>query len=912
MAQQNDEFEKFGRLALAYLPALIVLGIIFYPSLTFGILGAVWDQFLSVLPFQLDLSVAVDIDISGVIETIQTLSLILIGIILAAVVYYMVFNYRHAEYAEILPPSDHKIDPRKIQSFQDQLHGLRRPWYKRFLRGRESFDFYPKSTVVEEDDEGNPTKYQIVFRVRFPKERLTGLKNAVATNFPGAEFRMIPREEFLSLVKDGYGGRLVKTGEHDAYPLKQFYKESEIGDILYNMGEEGSYMIRLVPVGRRKIHREVRKALRKLKSSKKEMILFGSGESTQLRRSDMPPDRLAKLESLYKLYKGREKYFEAYLYIWNENPVKEFAEADAQSLAVKIAQTLDFDAGVRMKRILTARRFRMMLNLKIPIPFPHHRILMNTRETANLIHFPEADHPIHEENRVMVLPEGSRWLEPGELDSGVPIGNSMHPRQRDRKVKVSYEQLTKHFFMPGKTGTGKTSTLAEMLQGLISDWVEDRENTPGFTSMEPAGDFSANLLSRIKKTVEDAGKNWEDFAPYVHYIELSNHQFPVGMNLLHVPDGVDEDTVVENTVEVIKYASENKDTPQMDRFLKPTVKTLLTVQGQKHSILGIQKMLEDEGFRERVVPYINHHPILRDFWKNWDRLAHEGKGLGKLDSLINRLSPFRTTDTMRRIVGQFDWALEVKKYMEEGHIVIINANGFPSTSYKLLGGILANHFHWAAQRRAVGSKPHLLLIDECQTLQIPILQDIIAEDRKFGLCLGLATQYPDRLESWLVEAIRGNVGTILSCAVGDKGANMVQSITNGAFSTETLMSLPERTVAVYTSEKVEGRSEATQAIVQSGIPHLYKADGTPADYDNKKEFQATLDWARKVIGYPLQERDGSKAKEIDREIQRYLQGNFDESEGKPKEPSNDESDQQKGTSEAMDNDGDPQDDAPLM
>src|SRR5690606_27600117 len=225
--------------------------------------------------------------------------------------------------------------------------------------------------------------------------------------------------------------------------------------------------------------------------------------------------------------------------------------------------------------------------------------------------------------------------------------NSMHPRQRDRKVKVSYEQLTKHFFMPGKTGTGKTSTLAEMLQGLISDWVEDRENTPGFTSMEPAGDFSANLLSRIKKTVEDAGKNWEDFAPYVHYIELSNHQFPVGMNLLHVPDGVDEDTVVENTVEVIKYASENKDTPQMDRFLKPTVKTLLTVQGQKHSILGIQKMLEDEGFRERVVPYINHHPILRDFWKNWDRLAHEGKGLGKLDSLINRLSPFRTTDTMR-------------------------------------------------------------------------------------------------------------------------------------------------------------------------------------------------------------------------------------------------------------------------
>lgn len=885
----NTQFDTLGKIIIRFSPVALALGLLLYPQVTLRILGAFWDRLWEMIPSPSVSSPSgiPGVNLSGVMDGIQVVAWTGLGIGLALLTYYLIYNYRNTCYAEILPSASLRLQPGKILTFNSQVQGLKRPWYKRLTRGRESFDFFTRDEVVERNPDGTSKSRKIVFYIRYPRDRQTGLKKAIQTNFPGTEIREITREEFNLKVEAGYGGRLVKTGEHPAYPVKQFAKESDLADILHNLGESGMFMVRLVPVNRGKVNRLVKSALKKNKYKVKDlMFIFGNSEAAKVRRDDMSPDQRAKLESLYKLYTGRETYFQVSAYIWSQNPVKEFRESDAQAFAVKIGTTLRFDAGMRMKRLLVLRKLRMMLYLNTPIPLPHHGVLMNTAETANLIHYPPIGKLLEEEpphlitQRVLHLQEGSRWLEEGELDTGTPIGVSMHPRQRERRVYIDDEQMTKHFFLSGQTGSGKSSTLVEMLQGDIDRWMVD-ENAPGFTVIDPAEDLSANLLSRIKRSCEQAGRDWNEVAKRVVYFPLGSTPLPVGLNMLHVPEGTDIDTVTKNTMDLIKYASENKDTPQMDRFLEPTLKTLLMVPDQKHSILGIQKMLEDKDFRDGVVPKISHHPILRDFWRNWEEMLENNRGLGKLDSLINRLSPFRTTDVMRRMVGQLKWSLDIRRYMDQGYLVVINAKGIPTANFKLLGGLLITHYHWTAQRRPVGSRLHKLIIDECHLLQIPVMEKIIAEDRKFGLSLGLSTQYLDQLSDWLVKAIDGNVGTILSCTQGNKGAKAVEAITNGAFSVNTLRTLPERTVAVYSKRKVEERSEPITAIVQSDIPYLYDQKGDVADYEDKKKFQGTIDWMLKELGGSLQEKVGTSIEEVDAEMNWYMEGKFrEESEEK--------------------------------
>src|SRR5690606_30885782 len=97
----------------------------------------------------------------------------------------------------------------------------------------------------------------------------------------------------------------------------------------------------------------------------------------------------------------------------------------------------------------------------------------------------------------------------------------------------------------------------------------------------------------------------------------------------------------------------------------------------------------------------------------------------------------------------------------------------PTDDLRLIAGTIITKYHHVAKMRGTGSRLHTLILDEAHLLQIPVLSKIIAEDRKFGLSLGLSTQYLGQFQDWLMDAVTENVGTILSCTQGDKSAARV-------------------------------------------------------------------------------------------------------------------------------------------
>jgi len=152
---------------------------------------------------------------------------------------------------------------------------------------------------------------------------------------------------------------------------------------------------------------------------------------------------------------------------------------------------------------------------------------------------------------------------------------------------------------------------------------------------------------------------------------------------------------------------------------------------------------------------------------------------------------------------------------------LIDILGLSNFNIKTTVGHLIHVYHNTAKQRPIGSKIHLMMIDEAHLVQVPVLAKIIAEDRKFGFGLGLITQEIEQFtDPKLKHAIKSSMGTILSCA-HMAGAKNVEEMTSGHLEASFLSRLRERNVAVFTRSKKDGRSTITTCVVKNEPPHVY-------------------------------------------------------------------------------------------
>ncbi|MDI9261345.1 type IV secretory system conjugative DNA transfer family protein, partial [Alicyclobacillus sendaiensis PA2] len=221
---------------------------------------------------------------------------------------------------------------------------------------------------------------------------------------------------------------------------------------------------------------------------------------------------------------------------------------------------------------------------------------------------------------------------------------------------------------------------------------------------------------------------------------------------------------------------------------------------------------------------------------------------------------------MRRIFGQAEFSLQIRKWMDEGHIVLFDLlNVDPKDVSIIAGQILTQYYVTAKQREPDVSLPHILMIDEAHLVQIPILAKVMAETRKFGLSLGLITQYPKQFVPEILNSIQENAGTLMSCTVGPESAAQMSAVMRKQFSPETLQGLVAREVCVYT--QVNNREYAFK--VKCDPPVMYLPDGRVANYQDREEMRAAQQWAR-AKAEELQRRDCRHKDEVDREIAEYL------------------------------------------
>ncbi|MFH1547516.1 MAG: type IV secretion system DNA-binding domain-containing protein [bacterium] len=350
---------------------------------------------------------------------------------------------------------------------------------------------------------------------------------------------------------------------------------------------------------------------------------------------------------------------------------------------------------------------------------------------------------------------------------------------RGRRISfgIKPEDRPLHFYLLGKTGTGKSTVFKNM---IISDILSGH----GVGVIDPHGNLVEDILDYIP------ANRMED----VVYVDPSDMERPIGFNLLQLDNPDQRDLVADGVVEVFKKHFEYSWGPRLQYVLHNAILTALEVQGT--TLLAIQRMLIDRNYRKFIVKQIKD-PLLKKFWEEEfasmetnSRLVTEA-----VAPIQNKVGRFLSSATIRNIVGQVKSTIDLDDILNNGKIFLVNLSHgrMGEESSALFGGMLVTRLQAMAMERVnipeADRKPFYLFVDEFQNYATESFSKILSEARKYKLCLHLTHQYLDQLPEEVRKAIFGNVGSFASFVVGPTDATLVGKEFSPTFTEEDLITL---------------------------------------------------------------------------------------------------------------------------
>jgi energy-coupling factor transporter ATP-binding protein EcfA2 len=316
-----------------------------------------------------------------------------------------------------------------------------------------------------------------------------------------------------------------------------------------------------------------------------------------------------------------------------------------------------------------------------------------------------------------------------------------------------------HIYIIGKTGSGKTT----LLRNLILQHIALGH---GVGVIDPHGDLAEELLNHIPPKRAD----------HLVYFNPGDIEFPIGLNLLANVAPDDRHLVASGIVGAFKGIWRDSWGPRLEYILYNAVSALLDCRNA--TLLGVNRMLTDDKFRAKVVRQIKD-PFIRAFWAeeyaNYDeRFKREA-----IAPIQNKIGQVLLNPVVRNILGQVRCKVDIPYTMNNGRLFIANLSKgrLGHDKANLLGSLLVTQFQLGAMARSTRPESErrdfYLFIDEFQNFSTDAFASILAEARKYRLCLSLSHQYIDQLSEPIRQAVFGNVGTLIAFRIGYTDAEVM-------------------------------------------------------------------------------------------------------------------------------------------
>jgi dephospho-CoA kinase len=372
---------------------------------------------------------------------------------------------------------------------------------------------------------------------------------------------------------------------------------------------------------------------------------------------------------------------------------------------------------------------------------------------------------------------------------------------------IQTEDRRKHFYIVGKTGTGKTTLLTNMI-------LQDIYNGLGVCFIDPHGDSSEYILDRIP--------------PHRHkdviYFNPADLEYPIGLNILESQRGEEGFLITSTLIAVFNKIWQGTWSSRMEYILSNTLLTLLENKG--NTLLGVVKILTDEKYRRKIVARVRD-PLVKNFWQLEFAKFNEKYRQEAVAPILNKIGQFFSNEVIRNILGQSKSTIDFRDIMDNKKILIANLSKgrLGEENSDLLGSLLISKLQIATMSR-VDTPENLrqdfyVYVDEFQNFTTDSFAGILSEARKYRLNLILAHQYIAQLvESGTVKvknAIFGNIGTIIAFRLGSSDAKEIANEFSQVIDADRLMNLQRSKVGI----KLSTEGQASKAFIASTLPPLF-------------------------------------------------------------------------------------------
>ncbi|MDQ3076555.1 MAG: type IV secretion system DNA-binding domain-containing protein [bacterium] len=365
-------------------------------------------------------------------------------------------------------------------------------------------------------------------------------------------------------------------------------------------------------------------------------------------------------------------------------------------------------------------------------------------------------------------------------------------RNKRTPFGIKSEDRTRHIYVIGKTGMGKSTLLENMA-------VQDIKNGEGLAFIDPHGKTADLLLDYVP---QERIKDVVYFAPF-------DLEHPISFNVMEDVGHDRRHLVANGLMSAFKKIWVDAWSARMEYILNNILLALLEYPDS--TLIGVNRMLSDKDYRKKVVDNITD-PAVKSFWldefaKYGDRYMQEAGA-----AIQNKIGQFVSNPLVRNIIGQPKSTFDIRKLMDEKKILIVNLSKgrVGEANANLLGSMLITKIYLAAMSRADVSEQYLkkhlpnfyLYVDEFQSFANESFADILSEARKYKLNLTIAHQYIEQMSEEVRAAVFGNVGTMIIFRVGAFDAEFLEKEVFPTFTKEDLVNLGY--IQVYLKLMIDG------------------------------------------------------------------------------------------------------------
>ncbi|MDO8513195.1 MAG: type IV secretion system DNA-binding domain-containing protein [bacterium] len=477
-------------------------------------------------------------------------------------------------------------------------------------------------------------------------------------------------------------------------------------------------------------------------------------------------------------------------------------------------------------------------------PFGDRGYIFNIEELASIYHFPH----MSVETPSIVWAGVKKGEPPAHLpiqgivdDDHMTILAQTNFRHREQKFGIKMIDRRLHMYSIGKTGTGKSTLMENM---IYDDLIRGR----GLAVVDPHGQTIDHILKFIP----------EERMKDVVYLNPADQSCPIGFNLLESVEADQKNIMASGLMSVFLKLWEGTFSARMEYILRNTI--LALIDYPRATMLGIMRVLNDKNYRKMILSYVKDPVILDFFYNEYEKYDPKFR-TEAIAPIQNKVGQFLSSSTIRNIVGQEKSTINISEIMNNGKILLVDLSvgKIGEDNSTLLGSMMITKIQLAAMQRAhvpeEERRDFYLYVDEFQNFATESFATILSEARKYHLNLTLTNQYTAQVDEKVMDAIMGNIGTMVAFRVGAPDADLLAKEFEPVFETTDLINQPNR--HIYIKMAIDGVT----------CP-AFSADTLPPRVLEKSFGDEAIEFSQTTYGRP---RD-----EVEQEINDYMSEDIEE------------------------------------